>query len=89
MKETQNLTAHAIMETLMSPNVCDTNLEPANVVDVLAAIGRAIDRLGIDDDNRSVIEKHADAIREAGSMIAHAISDLATAVRETQGGPHA
>jgi hypothetical protein len=34
--------AQALRETLISPNECDANLEPANVVDGLFAIARAL-----------------------------------------------
>jgi hypothetical protein len=34
--------AEALRETLISPNECDSNLEPANVVDSLFAIARAL-----------------------------------------------
>jgi hypothetical protein len=37
--------ADAIRETLISPNELDKNLEPANIVDALYAIARAINRL--------------------------------------------
>ena len=45
--------ALALRETLMSPNVSDSNWEAANVVDVLAMVARAIHDL-------------ADAVRETG-----------------------
>ena len=38
-------TAQALRDTLISPNEADQNFEPANVVDGLFAIARAIDRL--------------------------------------------
>lgn len=45
-------TAQALKETLISPNVADSNMEPANVVDVVNnvargcfAIAKAIDNL--------------------------------------------
>jgi hypothetical protein len=38
-------TAEAIENTLVSPNEHDRNLEPANVVDGLFAIARAIHRI--------------------------------------------
>jgi len=40
MKE--DLLYHALRETLISPNEADRNLEPANVVDGLFAISRAL-----------------------------------------------
>ena len=39
--------AQALKATLISPNECDRNLEPANVVDGLFAIARAIERLAV------------------------------------------
>lgn len=38
-------TGEALIHTLISPNECDSNLEPANVVDGLFAIARAINHL--------------------------------------------
>lgn len=35
----------ALLEAFISPNETDSNLEPANVVDGLFAIARAVDRL--------------------------------------------
>jgi hypothetical protein len=34
--------ARAILRTLESPNECDSNMEPANIVDVLAKLARAV-----------------------------------------------
>jgi hypothetical protein len=34
--------AQALREALISPNECDANLEPANVVDGLFALARAL-----------------------------------------------
>lgn len=42
---TQRTTAEALYETLISPNESDSNMEPANVVDGLFAIAKAIHRL--------------------------------------------
>lgn len=48
-----NAVAEALRETLISPNVADANLEPANLVDVINRLASAIFYL-------------ANAIREAG-----------------------
>jgi len=40
-----NSTAQALRDTLVSPNVADSNFEPANVVDALDKIACAIFRL--------------------------------------------
>ncbi len=37
--------AAALEYALVSPNVADSNLEPANIVDALASLARAIHRL--------------------------------------------
>ena len=47
--------ASAMRDTLISPNELDRNLEPANVVDALAAISRAL---------FEGLKEIADAIRE-------------------------
>lgn len=41
----QKTPAQAIYDTLISPNEADTNLEPANVVDGLFEVARAIQRV--------------------------------------------
>lgn len=41
----RNEVAKALLKTLISPNEHDSNFEPANVVDALFAIARAIERL--------------------------------------------
>jgi len=85
-----NQIAEALMSSLISPNVSDSNLEPANVVDVLQYIARALHRLGVADASTPLgaLEAHALVIKEgtaaiAGSLslIADAIGDLAAAVR--------
>jgi hypothetical protein len=38
-------TAHAILAAFISPNEPDRNLEPANFVDAVCQLARAIDRL--------------------------------------------
>jgi hypothetical protein len=40
-----NAVADALARTLISPNEADSNLEPANVVDGLFAIARALGRI--------------------------------------------
>ena len=47
----------AIRDSCISPNETDSNLEPANVVDGLFSIARAIDRLAAAIDNGST--RHA------------------------------
>ncbi len=47
-------TADALRDTLISPNVSDSNFEPANVVDALAGIAQAINNLA------SAVREHTD-----------------------------
>ena len=61
--------ADAIRSVFISPNEADRNMEPANVVDGLFAIARAIQR----PDERT--ELHA---------IARSIDNLAEAIREVK-----
>ena len=87
--------ANAIFETLRSPNVADSNFEPANVVDVidkLAMAGYCISKAikadaapGKDEYGGTVdsLTESVMGITQGLSMIASAISDLAQAVRET------
>ncbi len=51
-------TADAIRFTLISPNEADSNSEPANVVDGLFAIARALDRLADAVRGRSEPDPH-------------------------------
>ncbi len=88
-------TADAILHTLQSPNVSDSNSEPANVVDALdrlascaGAIARAIlppDTMPGHDAAGGTVASLTEAIMgmTAGLVqIATAIHDLADAVRE-------
>ena len=52
--------ARALEYTLSSPNVSDSNMEPANVVDVLDKIALAILH------HAKAVEKLADALEESG-----------------------
>lgn len=87
--------ADALLETLISPNVCDSNLEAANVVDALDGIGRAIRHglkwLGTGDaaTPMGAIEAHGSMVIEAAEKveaglesIARALDGLAEAIRE-------
>jgi hypothetical protein len=67
--------AEAVRSALISPNVADSNLEAANVVDVLDEIGSAI-RQG-----RS-ISAAGERIGSGLDAVAAAIGDLAEAIRE-------
>jgi hypothetical protein len=83
--------ADAIRDTLCSPNVSDSNFEPANVVDALESIARALRQLGFygPGDNPGAIEGHSMMLRDGAARIseslggiASAITDLAEAIRE-------
>lgn len=47
--------ASAIRDCFISPNVCDSNLEPANIVDVMQNVARALD--GIRHQNEAISKK--------------------------------
>jgi hypothetical protein len=72
----KNDLAGALRETLISPNVSDSNMEPANVVDALDgglhAIARQIKWLGGGDnsDPRGAIEFLAVELKEGLELIA-------------------
>jgi hypothetical protein len=79
----KNLIAQAIVESLISPNVCDSNLEAANLVDVgdnMAAALWTLARTG-DPQHVGAREAHGDAIKEAATTIAAALYALADAIR--------
>ena len=80
--------ARAILDSLISPNVSDGNMEAANVVDAIDSVSQAI-RYGLKQLGNAdaatpmgALEAHGFAIKEAGEQIALAIRDLADAVRE-------
>ena len=79
-------TEQALRDTLISPNVPDSNLEPANVVDVIAGAGlniaRAIKRLGTNDagTNMGAIEVLSNEIKEGSERIANALESVAQAI---------
>ncbi len=87
-------TAEAIRRVMESPNVPDSNLEPANIVDVVHALGRAVYRLseavtpnivGGHDEMGGHVESLTEAVMGiTGGLarIAESISDLASAVHE-------
>ena len=90
MSEKQ-LIAQALMESLISPNVSDSNLESANLVDVGDNIAAALWKLvrSSETDARGTLEAHAEAMTEAANTIAFALLKVADAIREhgEKGGP--
>lgn len=88
-------TADAILRTLESPNVADSNLEPANVVDVLQRVSGSIRRVssaicaddspGQDETDGTVscLTEAVMGVTAGLCRIASAIQDLADAVRES------
>jgi hypothetical protein len=84
-------TASAIRDTFISPNVSDSNLEPANVVDVIAGAGNAISMaiklLGNADAATSMgaIENLSCEVRRGSEAMATAMESLADATREVAG----
>lgn len=80
--------ANSIEACFISPNVPDSNLEPANVVDVIAGAGlnisRALDRLGNADASTPLgaIENLAMEMKHGLGAVADSICELASAIRE-------
>jgi hypothetical protein len=78
--------ADILERLLISPNVSDSNGEPANLVDAVDDLSRAV-WYGLEwrtDPARrpNAIEGHGEALKQAGESIASAIRDLADAIRE-------
>ena len=95
MTKTDNQLSETLQNVLTSPNVADSNLEPANLVDVIDDVARSIRSglkwLGNGDASThfGAIEGHGMAILDAATKIengldgiASAIHELATAIRE-------
>ena len=86
---TDNGLADALRDVLTSPNVPDSNMEPANIVDALDDLSRGI-WFGLGPKGEpparrpNSIEIHSEAIREAGASIASAIHELAAAIRQAK-----
>ena len=94
-----NYVGDKIERCFISPNVSDSNLEPANVVDVIDRAARNLDRiahaitLGGAAAMRTPDGGKVESLTEAGiyvaqslDRIAEAIRDLASAVRERRDG---
>jgi hypothetical protein len=92
-------TANAIRDTLMSPNVSDSNGESANIVDAVASLSYSTKRIanaitpghaaGSTDASGGHVESLTEAVMgmTAGlGHIAEAIESLADAVRNHGGG---
>lgn len=73
-----------ILESFVSQNVPDSNGEPANVVDALDHIARALRLLGNADaaTPMGALEAHGKAVLEASEKIATGLHDVAAAIRE-------
>ena len=87
--------AQALLHTLQSPNVPDRNLEPANVVDVLADLAHSGNRIASailpagavagKDAAGGTVDSLTEAVMGVTSglvKIADAIHDLAEAIRD-------
>ena len=80
--------AAALRDVFISPNVCDANLESANVVDVLHQVSQAIvfaaKHLGNGDASTPMgaIEAHGKAITDAAALLAASLDRLSDAVRD-------
>jgi hypothetical protein len=80
----KNLIAQALVESLISPNVSDSNWEHANLVDVGDNIAAALWKLARTERQSpsGSLEAHGEAIKEAAHTIAEALDNLANAIRE-------
>jgi hypothetical protein len=88
--QTEEAIADALRAVFVSPNVTDSNLEAANVVDAIDELSRAVwcatRRSGSPHHSElGAIDAHGEAIREAAATIATAIDNLAAAIRERGG----
>lgn len=87
-------TAAALRDTFISPNEADSNLEPANVVDGLFAIARAIrfagKHLGKEDatDPQGAIEFLAGCVKDGADAVACSLASLAQAVEALESPIH-
>ncbi len=86
--------ADAIRSTLISPNVTDGNLEPANVVDALDGVQRSLRRVAdaiapVAAPGKDTAGGHVECLTEACMgmtaglcRIADSLADIAEAIRE-------
>ncbi len=76
----------ALHSCFISPNVADSNLEAANLVDVIQNVARALHNLGNSDaaTRMGAIEAHGKAVYDGAELIAGAINNLAEAIRERE-----
>lgn len=96
MASSDDVVANAILQTLASPNVSDSNGEVANVVDVLSSLAYSTKRIaeaivapampGTDATGGHVecLVEAAMGITEGLVRIADSLSDVAAAIRETK-----
>lgn len=83
-------TAAALIDTLTSANVPDSNMEPANVVDVIAGAGhnisRALRALGTNDaaTNMGGLELLAKEVQEGCQAIADGLNAIADAIKDRE-----
>jgi hypothetical protein len=84
MRTTHETTASALLATLISPNVSDSNLEPANLVDVGDRLADALWQLVRTGKPEAVgtIEHLAHSMTEGTHAIADALYAIATAIRD-------
>ncbi len=85
-KSVQGDVANVLRRVLESPNVADSNGEPANVVDVLHWLARAVGNLA--EANAGGMEAIALAITNAGQAVQAGLEEVATelALALSQGG---
>lgn len=78
--------AQALHDGLVSENCYDSNYEPANIVDALYFLARALDRLGHNnaDTSMGAVEALSKEVQEGSERIAAALLEVADAVRSTR-----
>lgn len=85
---TKDPIAEALRDTLISPNVSDSNMESANIVDVADNIARALWCLGRmpDPDERpgavQMLALQVRSLHDGLCRVADALNNIANAIRE-------
>lgn len=80
--------AEALRLTFISPNVSDSNMEAANLVDVADNLARALwclARVDDPDETRGAVELLSQEIKAGSERIANALQSIADAIRERRG----
>jgi len=89
MSAAANALAEALRDVLQSPNVSDSNGEPANIVDVLDGLGHSITfaakHLGTGNaitDGWGALEAHRKALIDSSELLEKGLRDAAETVAD-------